>query len=41
MLKWSSFTLKTSTESDLTKLSGREFQSLIVLGKNENLKTSL
>ena len=41
MLKWSSFTLKTSTESDFTKLSGREFQSLIVLGKNETLKTSL
>ena len=33
--------LKISKEEDETIASGRQFLSAIVLGKNENLKTSL
>ena len=33
--------LKVSKEDDETMASGRQFQSAIVFGKNEKLKTSL
>lgn len=41
MLKWSSFTLKLSNKSKFTKWSGREFQTLVDRGNNEDLKAYL
>ena len=35
------FNLKSDNDSQFTKSAGREFHSVIDLGKKENLKTSL